>query len=90
MRLAVAIALLVVVLVAGASYGMVEYFCPVCNSRSIEITSTDPPPEIALKSMDEMGNELLGVSVTYPIIRYHKYKARCLNCGHEVEFSKAY
>jgi hypothetical protein len=89
MRRVIVIALLII-LVAGASYGMVEYYCPVCNSRSIEVTSTDPPPEIALKSMDEMGNELLVVSVTYSIIRYHKYKAKCLNCGHEVEFSKAY
>jgi hypothetical protein len=68
---------------------MVEYFCPICNSRSIEVTSTDPPPTPVLKSMDEMIDEPM-FTTTLSVLRYHGYKARCLNCGHEVKFTRAY
>lgn len=60
-----------------------DIFCPKCSSYQINIERVTPKPTHPI-SMDELVN---GISRAVPaVLRQHRMKATCLNCGYVVEF----
>ena len=65
----------------------VEYYCPKCNSKRIEVARLDKD-EVGTKhvSIDQLGTQ------NYPIasdlvLRYYVYGVKCLDCGYKIEYT---
>lgn len=86
------IALIFITLFASVAFGITKYYCPICGSEDIEITSKDDPQYVVNKeSMNNLSkadtNLTSSGDLVCHIYIYH-YKAICKKCGHIVEYSR--